>query len=62
MLVRAERPLVAEKNNPTPPPGGELPPPPGTRWATQEEIQRFLARARRVLFLYYMPVASKMIH
>jgi len=52
----AERPLVDEKDNTKNPPE----PKPAPRMATAAEVQAFLARAKRVLFLY-MPV-SKTIH
>jgi hypothetical protein len=57
--ITARQAPVAEKTNPEKAPP---PPPSGGRWATPEEIQAFLTRARRVLFLYYMPVASKWVH
>jgi hypothetical protein len=47
---------VAEKNNPKTPPG----PKPAPEWATAEQVQKFLDRAKRILLLY-MPV-SKTIH
>jgi hypothetical protein len=47
---------VPEKNNPKIPPA----PKPGTEWATAEQVQKFLDRAKRILLLY-MPV-SKTIH
>jgi len=47
---------VAEKYNPKVPLGLKLAP----EWATTEQIQKFLDRAKRILLLY-MPV-SKTIH
>jgi len=48
---------VAEKNNPKTPPEPKAAP----RMATPEEVQAFLARAKRVLLLA-MPTPSKLIH